>query len=124
MKCEELPIYRDTWEMVNLMDKYIANFPREYKYAHGEKMRELGIDLIKYLCLANNCSSNPARRASQLEAALGIYEAYKFTKRLCYERKCISAQQASKLDFILAKVGRQLMGWKQADERKRNMNQQ
>ena len=123
MNCEELPIYRDAWELISLMDRYITNFPREFKYSHGAKLRELGIDLVRYLCLANNCSSNPAKRAAQLEAALGMYEAYKLTKRLCYAGRCISADQSSKVDFLLAKVGRQLMGWKQSEERKRQQYQ-
>ena len=111
MKSQELPIYRASWDMVKQMEHYIRNFPREAKYSHGAKLRELGIDFVRVICLANECRDKSVRLA-YLDEAVGILEAYRFTKRLAMEFKYLSLNQAAKVDVHLASVGQQLGGWR------------
>lgn len=118
MVSSELPVYRDVWEMVSQMEAYIRNFPREAKFSHGLKLRDEGAEVIKNICMANNCTNDHLRRARYIEIALGHYETYKFIKRLCAKHKYMSEAQEAKIDKRFAIVGQQLMGWKISEENK------
>ena len=118
MITSELTVYKDAWEMINQMESYIKNFPREAKYSHGAKLRDEGVEMIKSICQANNAVRDRMRRIDWLEAALGHYESYRFIKRLAVRQRYMSEAQEAKIDRWLAVIGQQLMGWKLSEENK------
>lgn len=53
MLASQLPVYRDTFELVSLLVDYVAIFPKSHKYTIGQKITNVSLELFEYLQLAN-----------------------------------------------------------------------
>jgi hypothetical protein len=49
-----LPIYKTTYELLNLVTKKTKTFPRDFKYSLGDKIRNECIDLVVFIYKANS----------------------------------------------------------------------
>jgi len=49
-----LPIYKTTYELLNLITKKTKTFPRDFKYSLGDKIRNECIDLVIFIYKANS----------------------------------------------------------------------
>lgn len=49
----ELPLYRDTFELTSVVTDYIDTFPKKYKFALGDKLLNTCLKLFDYLVEAN-----------------------------------------------------------------------
>jgi len=50
---EELPIYKDTYKLIQLIFRYTKEFSREYKYTLGQDMKRDSIKLVRAIYRAN-----------------------------------------------------------------------
>jgi len=53
-----LPIYKTTYELLNLITKKTKTFPRDFKYSLGDKIRNECIDLVVFIYKANSTKDN------------------------------------------------------------------
>jgi len=112
MIASELPVYRDTYELVSLLLDYTLTFPKAYKYTVGGKIQEVSLGLFEYLQLANRSVGDKSYRAKCLEGFLVKFELLKVLLRLCNEKRIITLKQAARLANLTNKIGKQVTAWK------------
>ena len=49
----DLPLYRDTYQLILNIYEFTKDFPREYKYTLGQDMKRDGMMLVKSIYRAN-----------------------------------------------------------------------
>lgn len=49
MLTSELPVYKDTFDLVSLIMDYTPSFPKSYKHTIGQKMTNVSLELFEYL---------------------------------------------------------------------------
>ncbi|HAT9492128.1 TPA: four helix bundle protein [Legionella pneumophila subsp. pneumophila] len=106
----ELPVYKDTYQLVVRVFEYTKNFPREYKYTLGQDMKRDALHLLRCIYRANKHKN----RAEHLEAFLDEFELLKLEIRLCVEMKLISLKKQSRLSEFMVRIGKQVTGWRNA----------
>ncbi len=112
MLASELPVYRDTFELVSLLMDYVAIFPKNHKYTIGQKITNVSLELFEYLQLANRAADNRATRVKYLEGFLIKFELLKVLLRLCNEKRIITIKQSARIAILTEKIGKQVTGWK------------
>ena len=48
-----LKVYHDTYQLILDLFLFIKEFPREYKYSLGQDLKNISLELIKNIYLAN-----------------------------------------------------------------------
>ena len=104
----ELPIFQQTYELVNKLVTWTENFPRKYKYTLGEKLTNVSLELFEYIQLANMYADN--RRQYMMGFIIKL-ELLKTLLRLCFERKLFSTKQEADICRLATLIGRQATGW-------------
>lgn len=112
MLASELPVYKDTFELVSILMDYVGMFPKSHKYTIGQKITNVSLELFEYLQLANRVADNKAVRVKYLEGFLIKFELLKVLLRLCNEKRIISIKQSTRLALLVEKIGKQVTGWK------------
>lgn len=112
MLAKELPIYRDTFELVSLLIDYVGQFPKSHKHTIGQKMTNVSLELFEYLQLANRSSDDKAKRSRMLEGFLVKFELLNVLVRLCGEKRIISTKQLARVITYTDKIGKQATAWK------------
>lgn len=112
MRTEDLGVYKALKDLARIQELYIVNFKKEYKYSYGVHMRNLVTEMAKNVTIANAKVDDPRQRLYYIDLAYGCFEAYRFDKQLLQDLRSISVTQSEILDYHVAKIGRQLMGWK------------
>lgn len=51
---KHLPIYKTTYELLQKITRKTKDFPRDFKYSLGDKIRNECIDLVIYIFKANS----------------------------------------------------------------------
>lgn len=112
MLASELPVYKDTYELVSLLLDYVMIFPKCYKHTIGQKVTNTSLELFEHLQLANRCYDRREARVKHLEDFLIKFELLKVLLRLCNEKKIISLKQTARLALLTESIGKQVTGWK------------
>ncbi len=112
MLASELPVYKDTFELVSILMDYVGMFPKSHKYTIGQKITNVSLELFEYLQLANRVTDNKAARVKYLEGFLIKFELLKVLLRLCNEKRIIPIKQSARLALLVEKIGKQVTGWK------------
>ena len=113
MKNNELPIYKDCYEMCKFTLQYIKNFPRNYRYTIGNDLHKLNIEMLKGIMKANNTRDKKERRENIEGIILGMEE-YQINVRLCLDLKLLSVKQYSRLVELINSILSQSKGWKRS----------
>ena len=66
----ELPIYRDTYNLLLKVFEVTKSFPREYKFTLGQDMKRDCMELVRYIYKANRATV----KTEHLEAYLEQFE--------------------------------------------------
>lgn len=112
MLASELPVYRDTYELVSILMDYVMIFPKSHKHTIGQKITNVSLELFEFLQLANRCYTNKEARVKHLEDFLVKFELLKVLLRLCNEKRIITVKQSAKLALLTESIGKQVTGWK------------
>lgn len=112
MLTSELPIYRDTFELVSLLMDYVGQFPKLHKHTIGQKITNVSLELFEYLQLANRSSEDKVKRSKMLEGFLVKFELLKVLVRLCGEKRIVSTKQLARIIDLTDKIGKQATAWK------------
>jgi hypothetical protein len=104
----ELPIYKDTYQLLLALFRITRNFSREYKYTIGQDLKRDSMEMVRCIFRANSTHD----KAVHLQQLYDTLEIVKLQVRICMDMKLISIQQQSELSLLIVGIGRQLMGWK------------
>jgi hypothetical protein len=92
----ELPVYRDTYQLILKVFEYSQNFPRDYKYTLGQDMKRDAMQLIRSIYRANKYSN----RKAHLEAFLDEFELLKLQIRLCADLRILPLKKQAILNEL------------------------
>lgn len=113
---EELPLYKDTLNLLNLTLEKTKSYPKYYRYTLGEKMININLDMLSLIYEANsNYDKIPI-----LTEFLNKYRMITMLFRVCVEQHVINERQYANVAFLLQKIGKQATSWKQYNERGAN----
>ena len=112
MLVSELPVYRDTYELVSILMDYVMIFPKSHKHTIGQKITNVSLELFEFLQLANRCYTDREASVKHLEDFLVKFELLKVLLRLCNEKRIITIKQSAKLALLTESIGKQVTGWK------------
>lgn len=105
---QELPIYRDTYQLILLLFDSTKHFSREYKYTLGQDIKRDAIQLVRSIYRANR---NREKR-QYLEEYLDNFELLKLEIRLCKDLKLLSIRRYVTISQLMEQIGKQATGWK------------
>jgi hypothetical protein len=106
----ELPVYKDSYQLVLKVFEETKNFPREYKYTLGQEMKRDALHLLRCIYRANKHQN----RVEHLEVFLDEMGLLELEIRLCVEVKLISLKRRVLLSELLERMGKQVTGWRNA----------
>ncbi len=69
---KHLPIYKCTYDLLQKVTFYTRNFPRDFKYTLGDRLREEVINLVIYVYRANSSNSKLEHLAPLQERLLVV----------------------------------------------------
>ena len=104
---EELPLYRDTYRLLNNLLILTQDFPRFFRYSMGSRMVDLTLDMLSLIYKANSSYE----KVGVLTEFLDRYRMLQMLFRVCVEQKYAS------FGLLLEKIGKQATSWKQYNER-------
>ena len=58
----ELPVYRDTYQLILQAFEYTKDFPKEYKYTLGQDMKRDALHLLRSIYRANKHKNRAEQR--------------------------------------------------------------
>jgi hypothetical protein len=106
----ELPVYKDTYQLILKIFELTKEFSKEYKYTLGQDMKRDALQLIRSIYRANKHKN----RAEHLEVFLDELELLKLEIRLCVDMKLLPIRKQAQLSELLDRIGKQVTGWRNA----------
>jgi hypothetical protein len=106
----ELPVYRDTYQLILKVFEITKEFRKEYKYTLGQDMKRDALQLMRSIYRANKYHN----RVDHLEVFLDELELLKLEIRLCVDMKLLPIRKQALLSEILERIGKQVTGWRNA----------
>jgi len=108
----DLPVFKDVYKLILLIFEYTKDFPKEYKYTLGQDLKRDGINLVRSIYRANKAKN----KVEYLEQFLDDFELLKLEIRLCTDMKIISIKKQAQLSFLMEGIGKQITGWRNANQ--------
>lgn len=112
---ENLPIYRATCRLLNLLIPLTQSFPRFFRYSVGVRMVDLNLDMVSLVFRANSAYEKSAPLAEFLEK----YQMLLLLFRVCVEQHVITERKYAECVLLLEQIGRQATAWRQYSEKGR-----
>ena len=109
-----LPIYKATYELLRLCSITIKNFPRDFKFSLGDKLRNEIIELVVKIYKANSSKE----KTKYLEDILERIQAVKLLVRLSKDLHLINVKRFSEISELIESVSKQTQGWKNSSVNK------
>ena len=106
----ELPVYRDTYQLILRIFEITKEFSKEYKYTLGQDMKRDALSLVRSIYRANKYQN----RTEHLEIFLDELELLKLEIRLCVDMKLMPIRKQAMLSVLLEQIGKQVTGWRNA----------
>ena len=107
---KHLPIYRLTYELLQRVMKVTKEFPREYKFTLGEKIKEEVIELVVLIYRANSAEDKGPHLATLLER-LQVLE---LLIRLSQDMRLITVKNYAQIVEMTGSIGKQTAGWRKS----------
>ena len=106
---QHLPVFQAIYDLILEIHKRVDNFPRVHRYSIGEKIKNIGFDLLDLIIKANSEKD----KASYLQQAEDVFERLKIYIRLCFDLKIIGRKGFEFLSKKMDEIGSQLNNWKE-----------
>lgn len=107
-KHDELLIYKKSEVLLNRIYPALRNYPKAEKYVLCAHIKEVFINLMKYIMLANKVKS---KRKQYQEEVDGYLQTCKILMKLSYDQKYISTGFYEEINEGLVEIGKMLSGW-------------
>lgn len=105
--CHELPIYRDTYDLLGLTVDLTRNIPRDFKRLIGEELRTECVKMMVLIFRAN-VATDKAQHIQELRERLQVTE---LLLRMSKDKRWISVPQYSSAVRLTQSIGKQATGW-------------
>ena len=108
----ELPVYRDTYQLILKVFELTKDFSREFKYTLGQEMRRDAIQLLRGIFRANKAKD----KRVHLEHFLDEFELLKLEIRLCVDMKLLPLRKQAELSELMECISKQVTGWRNSSQ--------
>lgn len=102
-----LIIFQKAYDLTLRFFRETHEFPRDYKYTLGQKMKETCLDMLDAIIEANGA----ADKKPSLELASARLERLRIYTRLAYDLKVIGMKKYEVLSKYSNEIGRMIGGW-------------
>ena len=102
-----LPIYRVTYDLLQMATRITKDMPRDYKQSLGNKIREECVELTVLIYRAN-CSRDKRPHLEDLQEHLQVVM---LLLRLSKDMRLISTTQFAQTIELTDQIGKQSSGW-------------
>src|SRR5438105_4876607 len=100
---QHLPIYKLTYDILLRTMTATRDFPREYKYTLGQKLKEELIELVVLIYRANSAVD----KERHIESIIERVQAIRFMMRLAHDMKIIPRRHYAALGEMTDNLARQ-----------------
>lgn len=104
---QHLPIYKQTYDILLRIMTATKDFPREYKYTLGQKMKDELMELVVMIYRANSA----ADKARHIESILERVQAIQLLMRLSHDMKILTRRHYAALAEMTDSISKQAQGW-------------
>lgn len=104
----ELPVYRDSYNLLLEVYQATNKFTHEYKYCLGQDMKRDVLNLFRNLYRANRA----ADKQQPLEEFLDDFELLKIEIRMCGDLRLLPIKKIAELSLLTDAIGKQITAWK------------
>ena len=111
----QLPIYKDSYQLLLEIYRTTSKFTREHKYNLGQDMRRDALAMLRYLYGAN---VSVAHRQEHIDRFLNLFEMLKVEIRLCVDLNIININTLAHISLIMDSISRQARAWRKASGQK------
>lgn len=105
----QLPIYKDSYQLLLEIFQTTSKFSREHKYNLGQDMRRDCLTMVRYLYGAN---TNVVHRQEYIDRFLNVFEMLKVEIRLCVDLNIMSIKRLAHISLIMDSIGKQARAWR------------
>ena len=109
-----LPIYKLTYDLLLRIMEVTKNFPREYKYTLGQKLKEEITELVVMIYKANTARHKEQHIAAILERV----QVVQLLIRLSHDMRLLPRKHYADLAEKTDTLARQAQGWLQSSEKR------
>ncbi len=109
-----LPIFQLTYQLTLEIHRATHQFPREYKYTSGQKLKEIISDLLDLIVVANSKED----KVEILEEARSKLEQFRIHLRLTCDLKILGLKRYEAFNRTLEDISKQLSGWLEWSKKK------
>lgn len=110
---QHLPIYKLTYDILLRIMQATKNFPREYKYTLGQKLKEEVIDLVILIYKANSAKD----KQHHIEMIVERVQLVQLLIRLCHDMRILQRKHYVDLAEKTDSLARQAQGWRRAGKK-------
>ena len=104
---QHLSIYKQTYDVLLRTMVATKDFPREYKYTLGQKIKDELIELVVMIYRANSA----VNKVLHIQAILERVQAVQLMMRLSHDMKILSRRHYAALSEMTESLARQAQGW-------------
>ncbi len=113
---QHLPIYKQTYDILLRTMVATKDFPREYKFTLGQKIKDELIELVVMIYRANTAIS----KKQHIESILERVQAIQLLMRISHDIKVLPRNHYAALSQMTDILGKQAQGWLKSSERGRS----
>ncbi|MDO8529567.1 MAG: four helix bundle protein [bacterium] len=107
MRYNHLPIFQKGYDLNLEIYRTTHNFPREYKYTLGQKLKEISAEMLDWIVVANS-QKDKTPYFSKIRMQL---ERLRIQVRVAYDLKIITGKRLEFLSRMLEDISMQAGGW-------------
>ncbi len=110
----ELPVYRDSYNLLIEIYQVTNKFSRDYKYSLGQDMKRDALNLFRNLYRANRAMD----KKQDLENFLDDFELLKMEIRLCVDMRLLPLKKMAQISLLTDSIGKQITAWRNKSREK------
>lgn len=108
-KPDDLPLYLNSYKLLQYFYHLIHNFPKEYKYTLGQSILDLGWQVLDLIIIAN---ALPNREKAEIIRQISTaFDRLKTRLRMACELKLFSSQKYAFIIEQNEEIGKMINGW-------------
>ncbi len=112
---EHLPIYKLTYDLLIRTMTATKDFPREYKYTLGQKMKDEIIELVVLIYKANSA----ADKEQHISMILERVQVVQLLMRLSHDMKILTRKHYAAIAEMTEALARQAQGWQKSSGKRK-----
>lgn len=110
MRHDQLPVYKTTYDLLLLSFWVIKNFPKEYKYSLGERIKQ---EVLELTCLLFRSNSSREKEVF-LTQAREHTETVRLLRRVSKDIKVVDTKKYVELTKYIESISKQLTAWQKS----------